>query len=320
MRPLPFTLPRIGMGCAGIGNLYREVSDAEAEATVAAALEAGIRYFDTAPFYGFGLSERRLGAALGQAEVTISTKVGRLLESASDPARERHGFVGGDPFEPVFNYSRDAVLRSHEESLKRLRRDRVNFLLAHDLGALTHKENAGHHMRAFLDGGYEAMVELRDAGAVGAIGIGVNETAVAEELLERVDLDVILLAGRYTLLDRQAAESFLPLAEAKGVHVIVGGPYNSGILATADRSNARYDYQEAPAHVLARADALAALCAAHGVALPAPALQFPLRHPAVACVIPGLVGPAQVAETLARMDAAIPDTLWAALGPPLESM
>jgi D-threo-aldose 1-dehydrogenase len=320
MRPLPFSLPRLGMGCAGIGNLYRPVSDAEAEATVAAALEAGIRYFDAAPFYGFGLSERRLGAALSGADVTISTKVGRLLEPAASPARERHGFVAGDPLEPVFDYSRDAVLRSHEESLKRLRRDRVDILLAHDLGSLTHGENADYHMRAFLDGGYQAMAELRDAGAVGAIGIGVNETEVAEELLERVDLDVVLLAGRYTLLDRQAADSFLPLAEAKGVHVIVGGPYNSGILATADRSNARYDYEAAPADILARADTLAALCATHGVDLPAAALQFPLRLPAVACVIPGLVGPAQVAETLARMDAAIPDTLWAALGSPLESM
>jgi D-threo-aldose 1-dehydrogenase len=298
------------MGCAGIGNLYRVVSDAEAEETVTAALEAGIAYFDTAPHYGFGLSERRLGAALGDAKVTISTKVGRLLAPVADPARERHGFVDADPFEPVFDYSRDAVLRSHEESLRRLRRTSVDILLAHDLGTLTHGEHAGHHMRAFLDGGYQAMAELRDAGAVGAIGIGVNETQVAEYLLERVDLDLVLLAGRYTLLDRQAAERFLPLAEAKGVGVIVGGPYNSGILATCDRSNGRFDYEAAPAEILARADALAAMCARHDVDLPAAALQFPLRHPAVAGVIPGLVGAAQVADTIVRLNAPIPDALW----------
>jgi len=190
-------LPRFGMGTAAIGNLYSAVSDEVAEDTVAAALREGIGYFDTAPYYGFGLAERRLGVALQAHGGTaiVSTKVGRLLEPVENPARERHGFVDGDPFAPAFDYSYDSVLRSHEEGLKRLRRSRVDILLAHDLGALTHGAEAERHMLDFLDGGYRAMAELKQSGAIDAIGVGVNETAVIEHLLERVDLDVVLIAG-----------------------------------------------------------------------------------------------------------------------------
>jgi D-threo-aldose 1-dehydrogenase len=312
-------LPRLGMGTAGIGNLYAPVSADNARTTVAAAWEAGIRYFDTAPHYGFGLAERRLGEALAeldpQGEAMVSTKVGRLLEPVTGGARERHGFVDADPFEPVFDYTRDAVLRSHEESLARLNRARVDVLLAHDLGELTHGPENGRHMRAFLDSGYGAMRDLKDQGAVDAIGIGVNEVEVCLYLLERVELDVILLAGRYTLLDRRAADELLPLCLHRGVMVIIGGPYNSGILAqpTAIQREPRYDYEAPPAAILARAAALEQVCEAHGVELGAAALQFPLRHPAVASVIPGLVGEAQVRQTSERMAAAVPDSLWAQL-------
>jgi D-threo-aldose 1-dehydrogenase len=304
------------MGTAGIGNLYAPVAADGARATVAAAWSAGIRYFDTAPHYGFGLAERRLGEALTaldpEGRAIVSTKVGRLLAPAPDGARERHGFVDADPFEPVFDYSGDAVLRSHEESLARLNRARVDVLLAHDLGELTHASENERHMRAFLDSGYGAMRELKEQGAVDAIGIGVNEVEVCLHLLERVELDVILLAGRYTLLDRSAAERLLPLCEERGVRVIVGGPYNSGILAqpTASQRQPRYDYEAPPAPILARAAALEQVCEAHGVPLGAAALQFPLRHPAVASVIPGLVGEAQVRQTIERMGTAIPETLW----------
>ncbi len=309
-------LPRLGMGTAGIGNLYAPVSAEDARTTVAAAWAAGVRYFDTAPHYGFGLAERRLGETLAeldpQGEAIVSTKVGRLLEPVTGGARERHGFVDADPFEPVFDYTRDALLRSHQESLARLNRARVDVLLAHDLGELTHASDSERHMRAFLDSGYGAMRELKDQGAIDAIGIGVNEVEVCLYLLDRVELDVILLAGRYTLLDRSAADRLLPLCSERGVQVIVGGPYNSGILAqpTASQRQPRYDYEAPPAPILARAAALEQLCEAHGVPLGAAALQFPLRHPAVASVIPGLVGEAQVRQTIERMGTAIPETLW----------
>jgi D-threo-aldose 1-dehydrogenase len=306
------------MGTAGIGNLYAPVSARTADETVAAALAAGFCYFDTAPYYGFGLAERRLGDALAvhdpDRRAIVSTKVGRLLDPAEAPARDRHGFVDGDPFEPRFDYGYDAVLRSHEGSLKRLRRDRVALLLAHDLGALTHGAEASRHMADFLGGGHRALAELRDAGAVDAIGIGVNEVEVAEFLLARVALDVILLAGRYTLLDRSAVP-LLDQCAAKAVKVIIGGPYNSGILAApaAECAEARFDYRPASPAIRARAAALETLCASHGVALPAAALQFPLRHSAVACVIPGLVGADQVRDSVARLADEIPDGLWSAL-------
>jgi D-threo-aldose 1-dehydrogenase len=312
-------LPRLGMGTAGIGNLYAPVSADVARSTIAAAWKAGIRYFDTAPHYGFGLAERRLGEALEaldpEGEAIISTKVGRLLVPSHEEARERHGFVDAEPFEPIFDYSGDAVLRSHDESLVRLRRRRVDILLAHDLGELTHGLHSERYMGAFLDSGYPAMRELKDQGRVDAIGIGVNEVEVCLHLLERVELDVILLAGRYTLLDQRAAAELLPLCHERGVQVIVGGPYNSGLLAqpTANQRDPRYDYEPPPPPILARAVAIERICAKHGVELGAAAVQFPLRHPAVASVIPGLVGELQVSETVERMSASIPASLWSEL-------
>ena len=309
-------LPRIGMGTAGIGNLYAPVSADEARATLAAAWDAGIRFFDTAPHYGFGLAEKRLGEGLATldtaGEAILSTKVGRLLAPTESKARERHGFVDAEPFEPVFDYSRDAILRSHEESLARLRRDGIDLLLAHDIGELTHGAENERHMRDFLDTGYKAMDELKRAGAIKAVGIGVNEVEVCLYLLERVELDVILLAGRYTLLDRRAAAELLPLCAERGVKVIVGGPYNSGILAqpTALQRDPRFDYERPPEAILARAEALERVCLSHAVELGAAALQFPLRHPAVASVIPGLVGKEQVDQTVSRLAADVPEPLW----------
>ena len=309
-------LPRIGMGTAGIGNLYAPVSADEARATLAAAWDAGIRFFDTAPHYGFGLAEKRLGEGLATldtaGEAILSTKVGRLLVRTESEARERHGFVDAEPFEPVFDYSRDAILRSHEESLARLRRDGIDILLAHDIGELTHGAENERHMRDFLDTGYKAMDELKRAGAIKAVGIGVNELDVCLYLLERVELDVILLAGRYTLLDRRAAAELLPLCAERDVKVIVGGPYNSGILAqpTALQRDPRFDYERPPEAILARAEALERVCLSHGVELGAAALQFPLRHPAVASVIPGLVGKEQVDQTVSRLAADVPEPLW----------
>ena len=310
-------LPRLGMGTAAIGNLYRAIRDADAEATIMAALDADIRYFDTAPHYGFGLAEERIGRGLfGCKDVLVSTKVGRLLVPTKDVRRERHGFVDARPYEPHFDYSRDAVLRSLDGSLERLGRDHVDLLLAHDIGQLTHGDRHTAILRTFLDEGYPAMRRLRDERAVGAIGIGVNEVAICLELLERIDLDVILLAGRYTLLDRSAADELLPLCKAKGVRLIVGGPYNSGILAQplTDAEDHHFDYAPATADTLTSARAIEVECARFGVALPVAALQFPLRHPVVACVIPGMASPTEVAENVTRLAVPVPDGMWAALG------
>jgi len=309
-------LPTLGMGCAGIGNLYREVEDRVAEDTVAAALAGGIRYFDVAPHYGFGLAETRLGRALAthdpQARALVSTKVGRLLEPTSSTAAERHGFVGAPPLEPVFDYAYDAVLRSVDGSRERLRRDRIDLLFAHDLGAATHGADAGRHLTTFLDGGYRALRGLRDEGAVGAIGLGVNEIAVCHELLDRVELDVILLAGRYTLLEQEDAVPLVERCRRAGTRLVIGGPYNSGILVEGSGGARHFNYAPPSSAVVARVAALEQACSSFGVPVPAAALQFPLREPQVACVIPGLVGRDQVEAMLRFAEWPVPDALWPA--------
>jgi D-threo-aldose 1-dehydrogenase len=299
----------LGFGAAALGNLYRAIPDATAQACLDAALEAGIGYVDTAPHYGQGLSERRVGQTLGdRAGITVSSKVGRVLTPVppSPPGTERHGFIDGDPFEPHFDYSYDGVMRSFESSRKRLKRERIDILLAHDLGRQTHGADAPAHLKAFLEGGYKAMRDLKDQGLIGAIGLGVNEWQVCEDVMAHADLDVVLLAGRYTLLEQGALESFLPLCEARGVSVIAGGPFNSGILTGGDH----YDYGQVPPEICTRVTNLKAVCAAHDVPLAAAALQFPLAHPAVACVIPGMADAAEVTANVVLFARDIPAALW----------
>lgn len=306
----PVHLTALGFGAAALGNLYRAVTDEAARQTICAALDGGIGYVDTAPHYGQGLSERRVGAAL-RPGVVVSTKVGRVLKPIPQPTAgtERHGFVDGDPFEPNFDYSYDGVHQSFAASLKRLGRERIDILLAHDLGTDTHGIDAEGHMRAFLDGGYRAMAELKAEGCIGAIGLGVNEWQVCDEVLRHADLDVVLLAGRYTLLEQSPLDHFLPLCEARGVAIIAGGPYNSGVLT----GGTHYNYARVPEAIASRVKALDAVCAAHDVSLAAAALQFPLAHPCVASVIPGMASPAEVESNLARFATAVPPELWADL-------
>lgn len=305
----------LGMGTAGIGNLYSAIDNAQAQDTVEAALQGGISFFDTAPHYGFGLAERRLGAALEQSPAgraaRVSTKVGRILSATSDQGT-RHGFASADPFEPLFDYSRDAVLRAFTGSLVRLRRERIDVLLAHDLGELTH--GAAHQLRLaeFLDGGYPAMVDLKREGAVGAIGVGVNEVAICLELIERIELDTILLAGRYTLLEQGAIDRLMGLCEARGIDLIIGGPFNSGIL-TGDPAHAFYDYGPAPEAIRRRAAEIARICVSFGVPVTAAALQFPAAHGAVNAVIPGLSSRTEVEAAMDGWQMAIPPELWDAL-------
>lgn len=302
-------LPSLGFGGAAIGNLYAATTDAAAREVVEAALAAGVGYFDTAPHYGFGLSETRLGQVLAGRDVAISTKVGRRLEPSASTERERHGFVDAAPFEPVFDYTRDGVMRSFEDSLRRLGRDRVDVLLAHDLGRVTHGDDHARHMRDFLEGGYGAMRELRDAGVVGVIGLGVNEQAICEEVLDHADVDVFLLAGRYTLLEQAPLDGLLPRCVDRGVSVIVGGPFNSGALVETT-GTLHYDYGPASAQIIERVGRLRRICAAHGVPLAAAALQFPLAHPVVISVIPGMGKADQVADAVRWMATPIPAALW----------
>lgn len=309
-------LSELGFGTAPLGNLYRTISDGDAAATIAAALAAGMHYADTAPYYGFGLAEKRLGAGLRATEgVVVSTKVGRLLEPADAPLpEERHGFRSAEPYAPVYDYSYDGVLRSHAASLARLGTDRVDILLVHDIGRLTHGDRHADRMAELTGGGLRALERLRDEGAIAAFGIGVNECEVALELLDRGPLDLILLAGRYTLLEQGALDALLPRCEASGTGVVIGGPYNSGILAgQGPRAAAHYDYAAAPAPVLEKAGRIEAVCARHQVALGAAALQFVLAHPAVTSVVPGLASATEVAESVARYGAPIPAQLWAEL-------
>ena len=309
----------LGFGGAGIGNLYRVLSDDTAAAAVRESYVSGVRYFDTAPFYGFGLSELRTGATLRDAQPApvISTKVGRRLvpTGPQDQSVGRHGYFSPRPFEPVFDYSYDAIMRSHAESLERLGVTRVDILLIHDIGEMTHGAANATYLRQLEDGGYRALRELKDAGAVRAIGLGVNECEIATRLIERFDLDCVLLAGRYTLLEQPALDALLPLCQRKGVSILCGGPFNSGILATGARAGAKthYDYAAPSPAVLERVARLEALCGEFDVPLQAAALQFPMAHPAVVSCIPGAQHPAQLRQNAAWFGQPLPAGLWDAL-------
>ena len=302
-------LPSLGFGGAPIGGLLSDVDAASATAALDTALEGGVRYVDTAPFYGFGKSERLIGDVLrGRDDVVLSTKVGRLLKPGlpDDPASM--GWPAPLPFHPVYDYGYDGVMRSYEDSLQRLGLDRIDILYLHDIGAFTHtdpKEETRHFEQA-MTGGYRALDALRSAGDVSAIGIGVNETEVSLRALERGDWDVFLLAGRYTLLEQTALDPFFAHCAQQEVRVVIGGPFNSGILV----GGKTWNYAEASVDIVERVAGIERVCAAHGVALPAAALQFPLAHPVVASVIPGTRTEQEQRELLSWWTVDIPTALW----------
>jgi len=311
-------LTRLGFGGAPLGNLYRRVEEAEAQETLQAAWDAGIRYFDTAPQYGLGRSEERVGQALtrfGQAPRTLSTKVGRLLEDCAPEDVTPEAFVDVPQKRIVFDYTYDGVMRSFDASIARLGTDAIDILLLHDLDASLHgKAGEAENLRQlFTGGGYRALSELREAGRIAAIGAGVNAWEICETLLHEADFDGFLLAGRYTLLEQAALDSFLPLCIARDVGIILGGPYNSGILATGAVEGARYDYAPATPDIMARVERLEAVCAAHDTPLIAAALHFPLAHPAVKTIIPGASSAAEVRANMAVFETAVPDALWSDL-------
>ncbi|MFV3131622.1 aldo/keto reductase [Niveispirillum sp. KHB5.9] len=312
-------VPEIGFGAAPLGNLYRPLSDDQAGETLAAALDAGLTHIDTAPYYGFGLSERRVGDGVrGRTDVVLSSKVGRLLVPDGDVRddRERHGFRSSQPFRPTYDYSHDGVMRSWEASLQRLRLARIDILYVHDIGRLTHGDAHADMFGQLTRGdGFRALENLRAEGSIAAFGIGVNEVPACLDCLQVADLDVILLAGRYTLLEQGALDALMPECARRSVSLTLGGIFNSGILATGTRGPdiGHYNYGPAPAAVIDRVRRIEAVCDRHGVPLPAAALQFALAHPQVASVIPGLDSPERVRAVEQLHHTPIPADFWTEL-------
>jgi D-threo-aldose 1-dehydrogenase len=310
----------VGFGAAPLGDLYSRLDDVTAIATVEAAHRAGIRLFDTSPHYGNGLSEHRCGTALRRVpreSFVLSSKVGRVMEARSTAGTRARGdvsspdFAGGLPHRSVFDYSFDGTLRSFEQSLLRLGVDRLDIALIHDVDVWTHGvEQVEARFREAMEGAYRALERLRSEGAVRAIGVGLNEAGMCARFARAGDFDAMLLAGRYSLLEQPALSEFLPLACEKQIGVMLGGVFNSGILATGPVPGARYNYKPAPPGVVERVGMIAGICAAHNVDLADAALRFPFGHPAVACVVVGAVTPGEVARNVASLAKPIPPALW----------
>ncbi|WP_432534709.1 aldo/keto reductase [Kineococcus arenarius] len=302
-------VPVVGFGCAPLGNLYEQVPEAQARAALEAAWDGGLRYYDTAPYYGLGLSERRVGAFLRDVpreEVVLQTKVGRLLRPRrGEPVHHPHGFAVPGDVEPVWDFSAEGVRRSLSESLERLGVDRVDVVLVHDPDEFEDEARRG---------ALPELLRLREQGVVRAVGVGMNQAAVPTRFLAEFDLDVVLLAGRYNLVEQDALDDLLPAAQRAGAAVVLGGVFGSGLLAAdAPAPGATYSYAPAPQDVLARAQRLAALAAAHGVPLPAVAVQAVLAHPAVAAVLLGMRSDQEVRADVALPDVPVPAAFWAAL-------
>ena len=296
------------IGTAALGGLYRAGPRDVAMATLQAAWDEGLRYFDTAPWYGFGLAERVTGDFLRdkpKSDYVLSSKVGRIMFPVPDDKVPSYGYVDPLSFDVRYDYSYDGIMRSVELSHARLGLNRIDMLYVHDIGVYTHgAERNAFHMRQFFDSGLKALQELKSSGAIKAFGLGVNEIPVCLDVLRETDLDCILLAGRYTLLDRSAVAELLPLCAAKGTSLVVGGVFNSGILATGPIEGAHFDYMPATADIAGKVGAMMEIAKSHGVPLAAPALQFPLEHPAVASVLIGTAKPESLHRNmaLARLD------------------
>ena len=299
----------LGMGGAPLGNLFTVVPEADARASIDAAWDAGIRHFDTAPHYGAGLSELRMGASLRDRprdDFTFSTKVGRLLHAAQDVPTEAEGFVHASPFRRRFDYSAAGAQRSIEDSLARTGLSRIDVVYIHDMSEDWHGPAWTYRMEEGLQGAAVYLSDLRRQGLIGAWGLGVNKIEPCLVALEHATPDLFLIAGRYTLLDHTALAELFPACAAKGVKCVLGGPYNSGLLAGGNTFN----YEAAPAEIVARAQAIATICARHGADVKAAALQFCGAHPQVAAIIPGGRNAAEVTQNAAMMAAHVPGALW----------
>ena len=306
-------VPVFGLGCAQLGGLYRAMTDEQATELVLAAWATGVRHFDTAPYYGYTLSERRLGAALRtlpRDDYVLSTKAGRLMLPDASVQPGDDGFAAPLPFRPHFDYSYGGILRSHEDSLRRLGVDRIDILYVHDIGHVTHGDRHERHWRELTDGGgFRALDELRGDGRVRAVGLGVNEWQVVHDAMQEFDLDITMLAGRYTLLEQTSLSPLLDACVKRGHAIVVAGPFNSGVLAGGDTFN----YGAVPSEVAQRVQALRAVCDEFDVPLPAAALQFPLAHPAVVSCFAGAHDAAQLKQNINGLQKQLPDAFWQAL-------
>ena len=320
-RSIPVSL--IGFGAAPLGDLYQNLDEETAIATLRAALAAGITLFDTSPHYGNGLAEHRCGTGLrgsSRDAYVLSTKVGRHMNpsrsggTAVGVGAATPGFAGGLPHQAVVDYSYDGTMRALEQSLLRLGVDRIDILLIHDVDVWTHGKDAIEaRFKEAMQGAYVALAKLRDEGVVKAIGVGLNEVEMCERFAKAGDFDTMLLAGRYSLLEQTALDGFLSLAVQKGIGLMLGGVFNSGILATGAVPGARYNYRAAPPDILAKVERIEGVCRAHGVGLADAALRFPLGHEAVASVVLGAVAPQEVERNVASLAKPIPAALWSDL-------
>jgi len=306
----------LGFGTAPLGDLFLELDDQTAIAAASRAFELGVNLLDTSPHYGNGLSEHRCGTALRRVQrndVVLCTKTGRWMDPFHQP-ETRSGFVGGQPHRAVIDYSYDGAMRSVEQSLLRLGTDRIDLLLIHDVDVWTHGKNAiEDRFREAMSGAYVALDKLRSEGVVAGIGIGVNEAEMCVRFAQAGSFEVMLLAGRYSLLEQPALEEFMPLALKQGIAVLLGGVFNSGILATGAVKGAKYNYQDAPPHVLSKVVEIQRICTAHGVPLPTAALHFALGHPAVASVVLGAHNAQEVERNVAALTTKVPAALWSDL-------
>jgi D-threo-aldose 1-dehydrogenase len=310
----------LGLGGAPMGGFRAKISESKALAITNQGYEAGIRYFDTSPYYGYGRSELRMGAALRgkpRDSYVLSTKIGRIFHAMKPgeqpPADFRDNGLPG--FAPVFDYTYDGVMRSLEHSHLRLGIARIDIALVHDVDFWTTKDRAvlDERFKTVMDSGFKALDELRRDGVISAIGVGINEADTSLRFIKAGDFDCMLLAGRYTLLEQGGLSEFLPECVNRGVSVILGGPYNSGILTGGVKPGATHDYEAAPAPLIEKAQKIEAVCQRHGVELGAAAMQFPLFHPALCSVIPGALSSAEVKQNIARLSAKIPVELWSEL-------
>ncbi len=325
LKPIPtrplgrtgITVTALGFGSAPLGDIYDVLDDSTALATAKTATQAGITLFDTAPFYGQGCAEHRVGTALRRhtgAKPTLSTKVGRLLKPAPQGRTRTSRFVGGLEFDVINDYSYDAALRSHEDSLQRLGVPAIDILLIHDADAWGHgPEDGPKRYREAMEGAYKALQRLKEEGAIKAIGVGLNDADYVANFLRDGDFDCVLMAGRYSLLEQPALAEVLPLAQDKGVGVMLGGVYNSGILATGAVEDARYNYLPAPDDILEKVRRIEAVCQSHNVPLATAALHFCLGHPAVSSLVLGAVTPNEVQQNRAAIVADVPPSLWSDL-------
>ena len=299
----------LGLGGAPLGGNFADLDYAQGIEIISAALDAGMSYFDTAPWYGFGRSERVIGDQLRGKNYILSSKVGRLLAPGAVATPMDFGMIDPLPFHPVYDYSYDGVMRAFEDGLQRLGLDRIDILLAHDIGTFQHGDDNAKHFKDLQGGGYKAMAELRADGRVQAIGLGVNENQVCLDALNIGRWDVFLLAGRYTLLEQTALDELFPACDVVGTTIICGGPFNSGILVGREMWN----YNNAPKAVVNKVKALGAVADKYGIPLPAAALQFPLAHNTVTSVIPGPRSKVELEEILQWQSIKIPNEFWASL-------